>query len=170
MIRAVLKYLYLVLGTALAVLTKVASYGQAHARADPDDDGENERNPNAIANREQRRHERGDGPVSPMEAAEYRADEMVSNPLRTILLLVGYEAVFVGWAICMTFTDEVVALVGEDVGFIVKLLALPRVMYLPEWVVPLLVPGAVVVGLLFAVVIHQTVVTAGDIRYGTTDY
>lgn len=170
MVRTVLKYLYLVLGTGLAVLSTVASYSQAAERADPDDDGVQERSAGTIADREHRKHERGGGPVSPMEAAEYRADEMVNRPLRTILLVVGYEAVVVGWAACMVFTDEIVSTVGPDLGFVVTLLALPREMVLPGWVVPLLLPGSVGLGLLLAIVVHQAVVTAGDIRYGTTDY
>lgn len=164
MSRIVLKYVYLVIGTALATLSTVADYSEAHERADPDDDGEDERSASAIMHQEERNlRQRGEA-RSPMEAATYRADELVRRPLRTLLLLAGYELLFVGVAVCVTYTDEVTSIVGPDLGEVVAFVASLFRSALPASLIPLLPAVGVVLGLVFALVLHQSVKTAGDIR------
>lgn len=164
MVRFVLKYVYLVLGSAIAIVGTLGSINKIDQRADPDDDGVDERSRAAVRHEERRRLERGGEARSPMEAATYRANELVDRPLRTLLLLVGYMVVFVVPAVCISFTDRVASLGGPSVAPFVELLGSIGAQYLPGWVVPLLVPIAVVLGVLFPLVVHQSLKTAGDIR------
>lgn len=167
MSRTLLKYVYLVLGTGLATLTTLAAYSGAQERADPDDDGENERNAAAVRRREERQLRRRGEARSPMEAATYRADELVQRPLRTLLLVVGYEVLFVGVAVCVAYTDRVTGVLGPDLGEVAALVALLLESVLPASLVPLLPAASVGLGLVFALVVHQSVRTAGDIRRAT---
>jgi hypothetical protein len=167
MSRTVLKYVYLALGTVLAAVFTLADAAEVQRKADPDNDGDNERSEAAIRRKQERQIKRGGEARSPMEAATYRANELVQRPLRTAWLLVGYQLLFTGAAVCAVFTDEIVDLIGEDVGFVVELIGYAVTYPVPESLVGLLLPAGVVLGLLFAVVIHPALKTAGDIRRTT---
>jgi hypothetical protein len=165
MSRTALTYLYLAIGWPLAMLFDMAAYHNAEERADTDNDGEAERNPGDIKHHEQRRLRRDEARArSPKAAAKYRADELFDRPLRTLGLLLLYEIPFLAVAVCVSYTDAVASLGGSSVGdvaVVVSDLVTPRV---PSAIVPLLPALAVVAGLLFALVIHQSYKTSGDIQ------
>lgn len=134
MVRIVLKYVYLVIGTGLAMLL---------GRLSP----------------QERRHQHGEA-RSPMDAAEYRANELVRRPLRTVGLIAGYELLFAGTAVSAAYPDRVSSLVGDAPVIAAGVLTDG----VPESLVPLLPPIGVALGLLFPLVVHQSLVTATDIQ------
>lgn len=167
MVRAVLKYVYLAVGTALAMVSAVGAEQNIDEKADPDDDGVDERDEHVVRREQRQQRQRHGEARSPMDAATYRANELVDRPLRTAFLLVGYQVLFVSLAACIAYTDTVAAAAGSSVGPFVEAIGSRGTSLLPEWVIPLLVPVAVALGLLFAFVIHQSLKTAGDIRRGS---
>lgn len=164
MVRVVLKYVYLVAGTALAMVATVGAAQNAERKADPDDDGINEGNKRAIRREQKQRLERSGEARSPMDAATYRANELVRRPIRTVSLFVGYQALFVGIAVCIAYTDAAASVTGPSVGPFIRAIGKQGASLLPAWIVPSLVPTAVALGLLFTLVVHQSLKTAGDIR------
>lgn len=165
MSRTVLTYLYLAIGWPLAMLFEIAAYHDAEQRADTDGDGEAERNPAQIKHSEQRQLRHDDSRARPPKAAaKYRANELFDRPLRTLGLLLLYEIPFLAVAVCVSYTDSVASLGGSsigDVAVVVSDLVTPRV---PSAIIPLLPALAIVAGLLFALVIHQSYKTSGDIQ------
>jgi Flp pilus assembly protein TadB len=164
MVRVVLKYVYLVVGTALAMAAAVGKEQQVDEKADPDDDGVEERDEQAIRRREEQKLRRRGEARSPMDAATYRANELVRRPIRTVLLFLGYEALFVGVAVCVAHTDTVASTVGSSLAPVVEMIGEQGTSVLPAWLLPVLVPAAVGLGLVFTFVFHQSLKVAGDIR------
>lgn len=140
MIRTVLKYVYLALGTAMAMLAE---------RPTP---------------QERRRLERSGEARSPTEAATYRANEWVERPLRTVWVIAGYQFLFTGVAVCATYPDQIIAVLGREVGGPADLIAANVQPAVPAGLLPVLPAIGVALGLVFAVVVHQSLLTAEDIR------
>ena len=163
MVRIVLKYVYLVLGMGLALLSTAGAARNVDERADPDDDGDNERRERVVRREQEQRVKRSGVARAPMDAATYRANELLRRPLRTVIL-VGYQVLFVGVAVCIAYTDAAASATGSSVGPFIRAIGSQGTSLLPGWLIPLLVPTAVAVGLLFTFVIHQSLKTAGDIR------
>lgn len=134
MVRIVLKYVYLVVGTVIGITAGRIPVSE-------------------------RRHKHGE-PRAPMEAAKYRANEIVRRPLRTLLLIVGYELLFTGTAVSAAYPDRVESVVGGAPVIFAGIVTQP----IPDSLYPLLVPVGVVLGVLFPLVVHQSIVTAGDIQ------
>jgi hypothetical protein len=164
MVRVVLKYVYLAVGTALAMVSAVGAEQNIDEKADPDNDGVDERDEHVVRREQRQQRQRHGEARSPMDAATYRANELVERPIRTVLMLVGYQAFFVGVAACIAYTDAIAAAAGSSAGPVVEMIGARGASILPAWILPLLVPIAVVLGLLFTFVIHQSLKTAGDIR------
>jgi hypothetical protein len=99
-----------------------------------------------------------------MEAATYRANELVERPLRTLSLVVGYVLLFAGVPACAAYTDRITELLGPDPGGIAEIIAIPIEETFTESVIPLLPAAGVVLGLVFALIVHQSLKTASDIR------
>jgi|APHM01.1.fsa_nt_gi hypothetical protein len=140
MSRTVLKYVYLALGTALAMLAE---------RPTP---------------QERRRLERSGEARSPMEAATYRANEWVGRPLRTVWVIVGYQFLFTDVAVCATHPDQIIATLGREVGGPADLIAANIRPVVPAALLPVLPVIGVALGLMFTVVVHQSLLTAEEIR------
>lgn len=164
MVRFVLKYVYLALGSVLAAVGEFAAISQAEQYADPDNDGEDERNYGVERARQREDLERSGEARSPMEAATYRANELVRRPIRTILVVAAYQVLFVGLAAIVAHTETVADLLGTSPGLILGGIAQVGTSVIPGVLLPVLVPIGVVVGLVFALVIHQSLLTAQDIR------
>jgi hypothetical protein len=134
MVRIVLKYVYLVFGTGLAMLL---------GRLSPSE----------------RRQQHGE-PRAPMEAATYRANELVRRPLRTLGLIVGYELLFAGTAVSAAYPDQVASVVGKAPIIFAGVVTSS----IPDSLIPLLPPIGLALGIVFPLVVHQSLVTAGDIQ------
>lgn len=134
MVRIFLKYVYLILGTGLAMLL---------GRLRP----------------QERRHAHGE-PRPPMEAAEYRANELVRRPLRTVGLILGYELLFAGTAFSVAYPDQVASVVGKAPIIFAGVVTSP----LPDAIIQLLPPIGLALGVVFPLVVHQSLVTATDIQ------
>ncbi len=143
MSRVVLKYVYLALGTAVAMLLGT---------------------PTAQKRRQLER--RGEA-RSPMEAATYRANEWVRRPLRSLGLIAGYQVLFTGVAVCTTYPDQIIAALGKDVGGAAGVIAALVRPAVPASLLALLPAIGVALGLVFAVIVHQSLATADDIRRAT---
>lgn len=141
MSRLVLKYVYLVIGTAVAMLLGTPEAGP-----------------------ERRQLNRGGEARSPMEAAMYRANEWVQRPLRSVGLIAGYQALFTGVAVCTTYPDEIIAVLGKDIGGAAGVIAAVTRPTIPDSLLPVLPAIGVIVGLVFAVIVHQSLLAADDIR------
>jgi len=165
MSRTALKYIYLIIGWPLAMIFDIASTETARDQADVDDDGEAER---SVAQEKmyRERHLRNNESRArpPKEAAEYRAQEIFTKPLRTVGLLVGYEVVFLSVAIAITFTDLVKGIGGQTVGTVADVISTVLSPYIPTVLIPLLPMIAAIVGVIFALIIHQSFKTSTDIR------
>lgn len=167
MVRVVLKYVYLLVGTVLAMIAAVGKEQQIEEKADPDEDGVEERSEQAIRQREQQKLRRRGPGRSPMDAATYRANELVEWPIRTVLLFLGYELLFVGFAVCVAHTAAVASIVGSPFATAVEVIGEQGATVVPAWFLPFLTPVAVGLGLLFSFVVHQSLKVAGDIRRGS---
>ncbi len=140
MSRTVLKYVYLALGTAVATLLGTPT-----------------------PQKRRRLKQQGEA-RSPMEAATYRANEWVTRPLRSVGLIAGYQVLFTGVAVCTTFPDRIIAALGKDVGGAAGVIAALVRPAVPASLLPVLPAIGVALGLVFAVVVHQSLLTAEDIR------
>jgi hypothetical protein len=165
MSRTALKYVYLSIGWPLAMIFDIASTETARDQADVDDDGEAERSV-AQEKMQRERHLRNNESRArpPKEAAEYRAQEIFTKPLRTVGLLVGYEVVFLSVAVAITFTDLVKNVGGETVGTVADVVSTVISPYIPTILIPLLPMIAAIAGAIFALIVHQSFKTSTDIR------
>lgn len=164
MSRAVLKYVYLVLGTGLAFVLDLAATHNARERADTDGDGEAERSVASVKHQQERNLRNRGESRSPKDAATYRANELVRRPLRTVALIVGYEVLFVGVGVSAAYPDEIGAAAGSDAGAVASVISQAVGSVVPAALIPVLPVAGVVLGILFAFVVHQTCKTATDIR------
>jgi hypothetical protein len=163
--RTALTYLYLGIGWSLAVLSDISSRQRAEERADTDDDGEAEQSV-ATQKRIQDQHLSHDDSRArpPKQAAEYRAGEIFAKPLRTIGLLIGYVVVFLTIAVAISFTGLVRRVAGDTAGDVADIISAVLSPYVPAILLPLLPIIATVAGVVFALIIHQSFKTSGDIR------
>ena len=165
MVRTVLEYVYLGLGTGLAFVFEQAAWHGARERADTDDDGEAERNVSAVKHHEEQHMRRRDG-RSPKEAAAYHAETLVQRPLRTGGLLVAYELLFVGLGVVAGYPDLVGSIAGSTVGSIAAILSGAVASAVPGALLFLLPIVGIVLGAVFTFVVHPSYKTAVDIRRG----
>jgi hypothetical protein len=147
------------------MLGDISASESAQERADTDDDGEAEQSV-VQEKRMQQQHLRRDDSRArpPKQAAEYRVTEVFDNPLRTAGLIIGYEVVFLSVAVAITFTDLVRGTAGSTAGDVAELVSAVVSPHVPAVLIPLLPVVAVVAGLFFALVVHQSFKTSGDIR------
>lgn len=140
MSRFVLKYIYLVLGFGLALLLELPTSG------------------------DRRQLLRAGEARPPMEAATYRANELVKRPLRTLGLLLGYELIFFGIPACAAYPDQIAGIVGQNLGGVVRIIGGLFASAVSVSLLPFLPFVGAVLGVVFALIVHQSMNTANDIR------
>jgi hypothetical protein len=151
MSRFVLKYIYLILGTGVALLGDRLTPSEARAKKN-----------HSTAR-------------SPMEAAEYHANELVNRPLRTVGLVIIYQLVFAGIPACAAYTEEITSVFGDVpklIGGLFEDEVIPAIFgsQLSDSTIELLPAVGVVVGLVFTFIIHQSLRTATSIQLQNTGY
>ena len=136
MIRTTLKY------TCAAIATPLALIGEQMSVIDRD-----------------KKERQGYEPRAPLRASEYQVNKLFNKPLRTVLLLIIYQIVFIGGALSALFTEQaweiffIFGMVGDGVRGI-----------LPAFLIPALPILGVVSGLVFAVIIHPALNAYTEIR------
>jgi hypothetical protein len=159
MSKRALTYVYLALGSVLALLIIWGNANRVEQREENRDISHRRAREQVVTEPDR------DEWRSPKEAARYRAEQLTSQPLRTIGLFVVYVGVLGGAGFCLAFPDRVAEVAGPAAGDVSA--SAVSAMPVPESAATLLFPAGIGLGLLFAVVIHQSIKTAGDIRYGS---
>lgn len=156
MITRALTYVYVVLGTAFAALMIWGTEQRVDELTD-----DTETSDRVARERVEDDHGR-DGSYSPTDAAQYRAQQLTTQPLRTIGLVLVYMFVFGSIGVLLAFPELQVPFV--DVVIRPFLDSLRSALPLGESTTSLLAPAGIVIGVFFAVIVHQSVKTAEDIQ------
>lgn len=106
-----------------------------------------------------KKERQGYEPRSPLKASEYQINKLFNNPLRTVLLFILYQIIFIGGALSALFPEQaggiffIFGMVGDGVRGI-----------LPVFLVPALPILGVVGGIIFTVIIHPALNAYTEIR------